>query len=77
LFYTNKKGSKVKIRLVKVLLPTGQIEVLTSNLMDSEAITATDLGELYIKRWGIKTIIDSLKNQLGLMIFSGLKPAEY
>jgi hypothetical protein len=69
-----KKGTKVKVRLVKYLLPTGQIEVLATNLMDSEAITVADLGELYKKRWGIETIIDSLKNQLNLMVFSGLKP---
>jgi len=70
-----KKGDKAKVRLVKVLLPTGQIEVLVTNLMDSAAITVADLGELYKKRWGIETIIDSLKNQLNLMMFSGLKPS--
>ncbi len=70
-----EKGAKVKVRLVKVLLPTGQIEVLATNLMDSEAITVTDLVELYKKLWGIETIIDSLKNQFNLMVFSGLKPA--
>jgi hypothetical protein len=70
-----KKGTKVKVRLVKYLLPTGQIEVLATNLMDREAITVAELGVLYKKRWGIETIIDSLKNQLNLMVFSGLKPA--
>jgi Transposase DDE domain len=58
-----------------VVLPTGEIEVLATNLMDKQAITVADLADLYRQRWGIETIIDSLKNQLGLMIFSGLKPA--
>jgi hypothetical protein len=57
-----------------VVLPTGQIEVLATNLMDKQAMSAADLGDLYKMRWGIETIIDSLKNQLGLMMFSGLKP---
>ncbi len=39
-----------------------------------QVISVADLGELYKRRWGIETIIDSLKNQLGLMLFSGLKP---
>lgn len=69
-----KRGEKVKVRLVKVMLPTGQIEVLATNLMDKQVISVADLGELYKRRWGIETIIDSLKNQLGLMLFSGLKP---
>ena len=70
-----KKGSIVKVRLVKVVLSTGEVEVLATNLMDSQAITVADLGNLYSKRWGIETIIDSLKNQLKMMVFSGLKPA--
>lgn len=69
-----KRGEKVKVRLVKVVLPTGQVEVLATNLMDKQVISVADLGELYKRRWGIETIIDSLKNQLGLMLFSGLKP---
>lgn len=69
-----KKGEKVLMRLVKVVLPSGEIEVLATNLMDSGAITVTDLGELYQQRWGIETVIDSLKNQLLVMVFSGLKP---
>ena len=57
-----------------MVLSTGQIEVLATNLMDKQAMGVADLGDLYKMRWGIETIIDSLKNQLGLMMFSGLKP---
>lgn len=71
-----KKGEKVLVRLVKVVLSTGEIEVLATNLMDKIAITLADLGDLYKQRWGVETVIDSLKNQLLMMVFSGLKPAE-
>jgi hypothetical protein len=70
-----EKESRVKIRLVKVLLSSGEVEILATNLMDKKAITLLDLSQLYNKRWGVETIIDSLKNQLLLMVFSGLKPA--
>lgn len=70
-----KKGDKVKIRLVKVVLSTSEVEVLATNLMDTTAISEVDLGDLYRQRWGIETIIDSLKNQLLWTVFSGEKPA--
>jgi hypothetical protein len=69
-----KKGEKVFLRLVKVILPSGEIEVLATNLMDKTAITVADLADLYRQRWGVETVIDSLKNQLLLMVFSGMKP---
>ncbi len=71
-----KKVEKILLRLVKVILPSGEIEVLATNLMDKVAITVADLEDLYRQRWGVETVIDSLKNQLLLMVFSGLKPAE-
>jgi hypothetical protein len=69
-----KKGTTVLVRLVKVVLPSGEIEVLATNLMDKTAITVADLADLYRQRWGVETVIDSLKNQLLMMVFSGLKP---
>jgi IS4 transposase len=57
-----------------VILPSGEIEVLATNLMDKIVITVADLADLYRQRWGVETVIDSLKNQLLLLVFSGLKP---
>lgn len=34
-----KQGETVKVRLVKVVLPTGQIEVLATNLMDTQTVS--------------------------------------
>jgi len=69
-----EKESRVQIRLIKVLLSSGETEVLATNLMDTEQISIADLADLYRQRWGVETIIDSLKNQLLLTVFSGLKP---
>jgi hypothetical protein len=69
-----KKGTRVSLRLVKIILPTGEIGVLATNLMDSQAITTADLGELYRQRWGVETCIDEMKNQFLCMMYSGLKP---
>lgn len=69
-----KKGTSVSLRLVKIILPTGGIEVLATHLMDSQAITTADLGELYRQRWGVETCIDEMKNQFLCMLYSGLKP---
>ena len=68
------KGVKVKVRLVKVLLPTGEIEVLATSLYDKNTISIADLSDLYQLRWGVETILNSLKNQLQMMVFSGIKP---
>ena len=68
-----EKGTKFKLRLVKILLPTAEVEVLATNLMDQALISLEDLNALYKQRWGVETIIDSLKNQLLLMVFSGIK----
>jgi Transposase DDE domain len=68
------KGMKVTLRLVKIILPSGQTEVLATNLTDSRHISLADLGDLYGKRWGIETCIDELKNQFLCTVFSGIKP---
>lgn len=68
------KGQSVTLRLVKVVLPSGEIEVLATSFLDSEAMTIADLAELYQMRWGIETCFDRLKNHLQIMCFTGLKP---
>lgn len=65
-------GTRVKVRLVKVLLSTGETEILATNLF-SKTFNVHDFSSLYSKRWGVETGINSLKNQLLCMIFSGVK----
>lgn len=70
---TIKKGTKVKVRLVKVILPNGTVEVLITSLLDQEVFPTSDFKELYNLRWGVETSINRLKNQLLMMCFSGIK----
>jgi hypothetical protein len=52
-FRVNKRTS-IKIRLVKILLDTGETEVLVTNLYDMDIYTQDDLKEVYHLRWGIE-----------------------
>lgn len=61
-----------KIRLVKVILDTGEIEVLATTLIDEERYSTEIFKELYFKRWGIETNYNRLKNNLNVEEFTGL-----
>ena len=60
-------AEKLRIRLVKVRLDNGEIEVLGTNLM---AASRQDIYEIYGWRWGIETYFDRLKNVFELERFS-------
>lgn len=66
-------GKKIKIRVVKVILDSGEEETLITNL-SSDELNYEEAKELYFKRWGIETNFDELKNRLQLENFSGEKP---
>jgi len=68
------KATPVKIRLVKVLLDTGEIEVLITNLYDTTLYTKEDLKQVYHLRWGIETYYGYIKDELQLGVFSGISP---
>lgn len=68
-------GSAIEIRLIKVVLENGTIEVLITNLFDIQQYPHASFKELYFKRWGIETKYDTVKNQLQLEAFSGQKVA--
>lgn len=63
-------GEKVKVRLVRVELPNGGVEVLATSLYDAQAYPAGDFAALYFMRWGSETIFDRLKNVLQLQLFA-------
>jgi hypothetical protein len=67
------KESTVKIRMVKVLLSTGETEVLVTNLYDTGNYTKGDLKEVYNLRWGIETYYGYMKEELQLGQFSGIR----
>ena len=58
-------------RLVKIVLDTGETEVLATSLLDSEKFNLAFLKEIYELRWGIEVNYDHLKNHIELGNFTG------
>lgn len=69
IFKFEYKCHSYSIRLCKFLLPTGEIEILASNLPQTD-FTTDDLYQLYALRWGVETLYDTLKNRLQLERFT-------
>lgn len=63
--------TSIKVRMVKVVLKTGEIEVLLTNLYDTETYKTACFKDLYFMRWGVETSYDTDKNKLQLEQFSG------
>lgn len=70
--FTITSKTKLKVRLVRVDLLNGNIEVLLTNLWESEGYGSELFKDLYFMRWDIETGISVLKNLWGLESFSGL-----
>ncbi len=66
--------TRLKIRLLLIDLPTGEIEVLMTSLLDRKKYPHTDFKPLYACRWGSETIYDTLKNKLQIEVVSGHSP---
>jgi len=65
------KDTPIPVRLVRVDLPNGGVEILMTSLMDLKAYPNADFKELYYKRWGVETFYDEFKNKLKVEYFSG------
>lgn len=63
----------VRVRLVKVALSNGEIEILITSLLDQEQFPTAGFGQLYCFRWAVETYYDRLKNQLQIEVFTGHK----
>lgn len=63
----------ITLRMVKLVLPSGIVEYLITNLSMDEFST-DEITKLYAYRWGIETAFDTLKNKLCLENFTGTKP---
>lgn len=64
----------VTLRLIKIVLSTGQIEVLATSLIDAQAYPAEAFAELYHARWHIEEAFKVLKHRLYLGQFTGELP---
>lgn len=68
-----KVNGTINIRLIRIVLDDGTIEVLATNLFDQQQYPYKEFKALYFMRWGIETRFNSFKNQLQLEAFSGQK----
>jgi hypothetical protein len=62
-----------KVRVIKVELSDGTIEVLLTNIFD-KTITTALFKELYFLRWGVECKYKELKSSIEIEEFSGTKP---
>lgn len=65
------KNDYILIRLNKVILPDGSVEVLISSLLDVVKYNNDLFKDLYFKRWEVELYYDELKNKLLVGNFSG------
>ena len=64
----------VKVRVSKIKLRTGEIELLVSSLYDMNTYTLADMKGLYRLRWGIEEGFKKLKPKMKLEYFGSRKP---
>jgi hypothetical protein len=65
------KQTEIKVRMVKIKLPSGETEILLTNLYSEQLYTIEDLYYLYGMRWTIETSYGMQKNQQQIEQFSG------
>lgn len=72
--YIVSKETAIKLRLIRVQLPGGKVEVLMTNLWEEDGYASEEFKMLYSMRWGVETNIDFQKNILRLESLSGQTP---
>ena len=68
---TYNKKSRIRVRIVKVVLENGEIEILVTTLADKEKYPIQLFKDLYFKRWGVEKNYDIQKNKIQVENFSG------
>ena len=66
-------GTELTLRVLKLTLPSGEVETLVTDLTPVELPYAEALS-LYFRRWGLETHYDDLKNKFEIENFSGHTP---
>jgi hypothetical protein len=66
--------TELTVRFVRVVLDTGEYEVLATSLLNQKEYTLEDFKHLYWLRWEVETFYGRLKTRLNLENFSGLSP---
>ncbi len=62
---------QITVRFVRVMLKTGEAEIVVTSLLNEQAYPTIDFTELYRLRWGIETFYGLLKTRLALENFTG------
>ncbi len=66
-----EQGGFLKVRLTKVFLENGEVEVLISTLLNKKKYPYKDFQGLYFQRWGSETNFDYWKNKAQIENISG------
>lgn len=64
----------VKVRVVKIILKTGETEFLVTNLLDQSKYTIEDLEALYHLRWSVEEGFKNLKSKMKIEYFGAKIP---
>jgi hypothetical protein len=67
-----KVADTIKIRAIKVVLSSGEVEILLTSLLSKEQYPQELFKELYFKRWGVEKAYDVIKNIFEIENFTGL-----
>lgn len=62
---------QLKVRLIKIELEGGEVEILCTSLTDSKKYQYKEFKELYHLRWGIEEAYKLLKNRIEVEAFTG------
>jgi hypothetical protein len=73
IIFVDYEGKTLTIRVINIILPTGEVEKLITNLYDKN-FSNEDFKKLYFKRWGIEVKYNQLKSIYELEKFSGTSP---
>lgn len=71
-FIFELKNVTQKVRVISILLPSGEVEVLLTSLLDSEKFSLLDISKIYFLRWHIEECYKRLKISIEIENFSGI-----
>jgi hypothetical protein len=66
-----KLPEQLTLRLIRLVLDDGTVEVLITDLLDEQKYPTADFGYIYNLRWGVENFYGRLKTRLVLQNFSG------
>lgn len=62
----------ITVRMLRIELPSGEIEILMTSLLDNEKYPHQEFAQLYFERWKVETFYNRFKNIIGVENFSGI-----